>query len=601
MSEQHDAPRRTGMPVHGATRAWRAAANALLAERERWLLWLPVGLGLGVAVYFSLPVEPPPWLGAALAGAAGIASVALRRRPGLLILGLAGLAIAAGFTAAQARTALVAAPVLEKRLGPRHVTGRVTEVDPRVNGTRIVLEALRIDGVEAAATPARARLRIGSGAEDWLAPGRWVTARAVLMPPPPPVAPGAFDFQRQSYFRSLGAVGFTYGGPEAAAPPDGQAGVGRLGWRLWLETVRQAVFERVRGALEGPTGGVAAALLTGKRGAIPQEVMQAMRDSGLAHLLAISGLHLGLVAGLLFFTARAGLAAIPAVALRYPIKKWAAVAALAGAAAYLVLVGATIPTQRAFLMIGLVLLAVLLDRTAISMRPVAWAASIVLLLAPESLLGPSFQMSFAAVVGLVAGYEAIEGRFPGRARGRSRDAHWAWRLTLYFSGVALTSVIAASATAPFAIYHFNRVAAYGLAANLIAVPVTALWIMPWGLLSLFLMPLGLAAFALVPMGWGIEAVVGIAGLVAGWPGAVRLVPAMPVAALAAVALGGLWLCLWRRRWRLLGLVPIAAGFLAVPLSQPPDILVDGEAKLFAVRAGDGGLMLSSNRAARFSA
>ena len=153
-------------------------------------------------------------------------------------------------------------------------------------------------------------------------------------------------------------------------------------------------------------------------------------------------------------------------------------------------------------MIGLVLLAVLLDRTAISMRPVAWAASIVLLLAPESLLGPSFQMSFAAVVGLVAGYEAIEGRFPGRARGRSRDAHWAWRLTLYFSGVALTSVIAASATAPFAIYHFNRVAAYGLAANLIAVPVTALWIMPWGLLSLFLMPLGLAAFALVPMGWG---------------------------------------------------------------------------------------------------
>lgn len=193
------------------------------------------------------------------------------------------------------------------------------------------------------------------------------------MPPPPRVAPGAFDFQRQSYFRNLGAMGFTYGDPEAAASPGEKASVGGLKWRLRIETVCQAVFEGVRGSLEGPTGGVAAALLTGKRGAISQEFMQAMRDSGLAHLLAISGLHLGLFARALFFIGRAGLATIPAVALRDPIKKWAA--------AYLVLVVATIPTQCAFRMIGLVLLAVLLDRTVISMRPVAWAASIVLLLA----------------------------------------------------------------------------------------------------------------------------------------------------------------------------------------------------------------------------
>ena len=271
--------------------------------------------------------------------------------------------------------------------------------------------------------------------------------------------------------------------------------------------------------------------------------MEAMRASGLAHLLAISGLHIGLVTGVLFFAIRGILAALEPIALRFAIKKWAALGALLGAFAYLLVTGATVPTQRAFLMAAMVLSAIMLDRTAISMRLVAWAALIVLLIAPESLLGASFQMSFAAVIALVAGYEAVRVPF-----GRWRAHGGWWRLPLiYLLGVGLTTIIAGSATTPFVIFHFNRFSAFGLAANLLAVPVTALWIMPWATVAYILMPLGLEGVALAPMGWGIEAVIAIAREVAGWPGSVTLVPAMPVSGIALVAAGGLWLCLWRRR------------------------------------------------------
>jgi competence protein ComEC len=277
-------------------------------------------------------------------------------------------------------------------------------------------------------------------------------------------------------------------------PPAGQDS-GDLA--LAVGEMRQAVTERVLAGLSGQAGAVAAALLTGERGAIAKDVLAAMRDAGLAHLLAISGLHIGLFAGILFFVSRALLALWEPVALRYPIKKWAAAVALAGTAFYLLLSGATIPTQRAFLMGGLVIMAILLDRTGISMRSVAWAAVAVLLMQPESLLGASFQMSFAAVVALVAAFE-----WYGLRRGRWTNDTPPRRLLNYFAGVALATLIAGLATAPFAAYNFNLIADYGLAANLLAVPMTALWIMPWGVAALALMPFGLEAVALNPMGLG---------------------------------------------------------------------------------------------------
>ena len=222
--------------------------------------------------------------------------------------------------------------------------------------------------------------------------------------------------------------------------------------------------------------------------------MATLRDSGLAHRLALSGLRMGLVGGILFGGLRGGLALVPPLALRFPIKKWAAAAAILGAFAYGMVAGATVPTQRAFLMIGLVLAAVLFDRRGISMRTVAWAAVIVLLFRPESLLGPSFQLSFAAVVALIAVYEAVRDR-----RRLDGPLGWRRRIVLYIAGVALTTLVAGMATAPFAVYHFNRFADYGLAANLIAVPVTALWTMPRALVAFALMALGPETLARAPM------------------------------------------------------------------------------------------------------
>ena len=573
----------------------------LLAERARWGLWAPVAIGLGIAVYFALASEPPPWLGVAILGFAALFALAGRRQPAALLLGLAALVVGGGFTAAQLRTAQVAQPMLGGEIGPVPVTGQVVSREPRGEGgrgPRLILQHLEIARLAPEETPARVRLRATAKDPAAVAPGDWVEVLAVLRPPPPPAAPGAFDFARQLYFRGIGGVGYAVGHLEGADPP---AVAGAPGWReraaLAINGVRARVTARIRAALPGTPGAVAAALITGERAAIPEPVIEAMRGSGLAHLLAISGLHVGLVTAILFFGLRTLLALVPPLALAWPIKKWAAVAAALGALCYLLLAGATVPTQRAFIMVLIVLTGVVLDRTAISLRLVAWAAGLILLLTPEALLSASFQMSFAATTALVAAYEALRRRRDRLGIERAPGL----RPALYLGGVALTSVIAICATAPFAVYHFNRFATFGLIANLLAVPLTAFWIMPWAVAALLLMPFGLEALALVPMGWGLELLVAWARMITGWPGAVVPVAAMAPWGLALVALGGLWLCLWSRPWRLAGLLAVALGFAAIPIAPRPDLLVGGDARLFALRDGAGDLRLSTDRRARFQA
>jgi competence protein ComEC len=572
-------------------------AATLEAERTRWPLWLPVALGAGIATYFALPEEPPRLTGAVLAGGVLLLVLVARRAAWISALLAALVALAVGFVVAQERAHGVAAPVLTERLGPVATTGRVVLVESRPHGHRVTLADVTLAELAADETPARVRVTQTRGPPPL--PGAWIRTRAILSPPPRPSAPGAYSFPRRAWFERLGGVGFAVGdwAPVDLAPP--------LTWPQRLaaarERVRLKVAARLRSGLPGETGALAAALATGERGGVPEPVLETFRASGLAHLLAISGLHMSMIAGLLFVGGRAVLAAVPALAARWDLKKPCAVLALAGTAVYLMLAGATVPTQRAFLMTGLVLVAVLLNRVAISPRLVAWAAVAVLLAQPQALLGPSFQMSFAAVLALVATWELAAPRLATRRRA---EGAWPDRLgravLLYLAGVLLTSLVAGAATMPFAAYHFNRVAVYGLAANLLAVPVMGLWVMPWLLASLLLLPLGLEGLALTPLGWGLDAVAGSAAWVAGWDGASRWIPAMPPWGLVAVAGGGVWLCLWRRPWRLLGVAGLAAG-LASPWTQPlPDLIVGDDGRVLAVRGADGGLILSPGRADGFA-
>lgn len=572
-----------------AVRVSAALAEKLGAERERLALWLPVALGAGIGIYFDLGHELSVWVGPAVILAALLTALVGRRSPVLAIVGIAVATGGCGLSLAQWRANWVAAPVIEKRLGPVMIDGRVVAVEIRPSDRRVTLDHLSVAGLQPTQTPAQIRLVVRHATEN-LIPGDLVTVRAILLPAPGPAAPGAYDFQRDAWFMRLGGIGFTVGDIQRRST----AGEGSSAIRL--NAARVAVVQRTLAVIPGAAGALAAALLTGEQGAIPPDVMGWMRDSGLAHLLSISGLHISLVAAIVFFAVRGGLALVPYVALRYPIKKWAAAAAFLAITLYTLFATPGVPTQRSWLMTSVVLFAIVIDRTAISMRLIAWAAFAVLALQPESMLGPSFQMSFAAVVALIAVWEAMRARFAAWRSGGG----WLRRLSLELAAVCLTTIIAGFASAPYALYHFNRFTAYGLAANFVAVPLTSVWVMPWAVVAFLLFPFGLERFALVPMGWGCEAVIWIAREVAGWGGAVALFPAMPMWGLVLATLGGLWLCLWQTRWRAAGLPVAIVGLLSVAVARPPDVLISADAKLIAVRGADGLLEVSARRAAKLT-
>lgn len=562
------------------------------AERERWVLWLPVAFGVGIAVYFGLPSEPSRFAGAALFTVFTAAALAGRRVPVVFVPALAALVMATGFMAAQWRTQAVSSPVLERPLASALVTGRVVSVEPAARGPRVVLAELRLDPPIAGSVPERVRIRLRAR-DAAVRPGDRLRVRARLAPPPSASYPGGYDFARVAWFQRIGAVGFALG-PARLLP--GTADPRPLdAFRSSIEGWRVAIAARITDGIEGPAGGVAAALATGLRGDIPERVQQEMRDSGLAHLLAISGLHLGLVAGFVFALVRGGLALWPRAALRLPLKKMAAVTALAAAAVYLLLAGVTVPTQRAFIMTAIVLLAILVNRSGISLRMVAWAALVILALRPEALLSVGFQMSFAAVIALVAAYEALAGRFRSAAAGSGLGR----RIALYFAAVAFSSLVASLATAPFAIFHFNRFAPMGLLANMLAVPVTAFWVMPLEVVSLLLMPLGLEGLVLPLLERGVATVLAIARIVSSWPGAAVTVPQPAVAGMLAVVAGGLWLSLWRARWRLAGVPLVLAGLASAGSVGAPDILVSDNGTLVALRTDSGAVHISDPRAAPF--
>lgn len=564
-------------------RIWNRVAAVLAAQRGHLFPWVPVALACGIGTYFALRWEPglPHYL---IAGGVALTCGALASRAGAALGPLLWLCalLPAGAVLAGVRAHGIAAPVLEFRYyGP--VEGRIVGIDRSASdAVRLVLDRVRLDDVPPARTPARVRVSLhGEQGFAPLDPGRRVMMTAHLGPPSGPVEPGGFDFQRHAWFLRLGAVGYT-------RTPVLLATDTREGARL--ATLRHALSQRVQAVLPGERGAFAAAIMTGDRAGIGQDTLQALRESNLAHLLAISGLHMGLLAGFVFATFRVAFAAVPWLGLRLPAKKLAAGLALAVAAGYLALSGGNVATERAFVMVAVMLVAVMLNRRALSLRAVAVAAVIVLALRPEALLGPGFQMSFAATTALVAAFGLI------RNRGGLPGPKWLQPAL----AVAVSSAVAGAATGPVGAAHFNQIAHFGLPANLLSVPLMGILVMPAAVLAGLLMPFGFEGIALWVMGQGLGWVLAVAHRVAGIEGATGGIVAPGPQVLPLMALGALLLALWQGRLRWLGLAPVALSVLLWAGTERPPILVADSGALVGVMT-DKGRVLSAARGAGFVA
>ncbi|HSZ74598.1 MAG TPA: ComEC/Rec2 family competence protein [Rhizomicrobium sp.] len=569
--------------------------NSARAERDRWALWLPVGMGAGIGIYFALPSEPPLWSAFAFAGI-GIVVCAIAVFRSFAVPFLIGLLAATcfGFSIAKFRTEFVAAPILTHKVAPTNISGCVESVRAKNDGMQAVLNDLAIQRLN----PLPQKIRMSFRNDDpALQPGTCIQFKGVLMPPPGPAEPGGYDFGRSAFFERIGAVGYAYGRPRAIA------NFGETTFRekisIAIEHLRFAMSQRIHAALPGSTGAIAAALITGDRGGISEDDESALRDAGLAHVLAIAGLHMALVGLGLFWAVRAILALFPTLALTQPIKKWAALAALCSASFYLIISGAATPASRAFVMLAMMMLSVLADRPTLSMRSLASAAAIILLFTPESIIEPGFQMSFAAVASLIAiaEWEQSRARTNPLAFERPRFA----ALQRYMGGIAITSFVGSLATAPYAIYHFDRAAHYAILGNLLAMPVMGFVVMPMAAIAVILMPFGLETIPLQLMGWGIEVMLSVGKWVSHLPGAVSTVAVMPISALITLSLGGLWILLWRSAWRWLGLLPMAISLVLIFAAKQPDLLVSRDGLTVAIRQSSHRLELLREAKDEYSA
>lgn len=554
----------------------------LEAEREQLVLWLPVMLGVGVAAWFVLP-DAGRWIGfIAGAGAlalAGIAAAGRSRAARVVVIG----ALAAGIGCALIwwRAESVAAPVLAR---PAVVTleGRVERVErlPARKMARVTLDLTRAD------LPPRVRVNIAEGDMPiGLTRGATVRLRARLMPPPAASVPGAYDFARVAWFGKLGATGKGFAPVEIVKPGEGSG-----------SDLRAGLSAHIQSKIAGSAGGIASALATGDRGAITEADSQAMQRSGLAHLLSVSGLHVTAVTAAAMLLVLRLLSLSPTLALRWRLPLVAAGAGALAAIGYTLLTGADVPTVRSCVASLLVLLALSVGREALTLRLVAAGAMIVLLLWPESLAGPSFQLSFAAVTVIVALHESPRLRrwFSRREENRCR------RFGRALGSLLLTGIAVELTLMPIGMYHFHKQGLYGALANIVAIPLTTFVTMPLEALALLLDLAGLGAPAWWLTARSLEFLLWLAHVASSAPGAIASLPAMPDGAFGLMLAGGLWMALWRTRIRWAGGAPLVIGAVWALLTPAPDLLATGDGRHLAIRTADGAMALLRDRAGDYT-
>jgi competence protein ComEC len=606
MAEQGRAPGRTQgyagtWPPREAMRAGGFAPSGLgawpsLVEKVReWvraeagagrlLPWVPIAFGAGIAFYFAAEHEPVASVTAVAAIGLCVAAFLLRRQK-LFPLAVMIAAMATGFATATWKTRLIGHGVLARPMYAVSLSGFVETRDIRERTDRFVLRVTQMESPRSQVKLERVRLSVRKGTAP--AVGSFVELKARLQPPLAPMRPGSYDFGRDMFFQGIGASGFVTGAIKTVEPP--VSGGLALRYAALMQGLRDAIDARIRTTLDGDKRAIATALLTGRRDAITTPVNDAMFISGLGHVLSISGYHMAVVAGVVFFAVRALLALIPALTVGFPIKKWSAAAALAAAAFYLLLSGAEVATQRSFFMTAVVLIAVMVDRRAVTFRTLAVAAMIVLVLAPEALVHPSFQMSFAATLGLVALVQIGMPRLfasPDNSA-TARVALWGGRELMTLT---LASLVAGLATTPYAAFHFHRVTPYGVLANLAAMPVVSAVVMPAGLLGLLAMPFGFDGVCWRAMGWGIDWMIAVTQWVAGLPGAIGRMAAFGIGPLIAASVGIVLLGLLRTPLRWSGAIVLLLSVVWALAVPQPNILISADGHNVGVRGRDGRLHL----------
>lgn len=568
---------------------WRdLAGRALASARLDTCAVPPLALALGAAAYFAAPVAPPPivWITLILLAFAGRwlgARNLWRVWPRWAVAALAWAAL--GYGAAGWRTWSVAEPMMADGDRTYQVTGWVAKLDP---GSRpaVTIAVSEIELLSPEATPARVRVRI-TGPVPSLGDG--VTVLASLGPPPGPAAPGDYDFSRQSYFDRLGGTGFSYG---SVSPAEVETRGLEHAHRA-VAALRGAMADRIRSHAPDRRGGILAALVTGDRSGVTPDATEALREAGLAHLLAISGLHMALVGGGAFALASFLFALVEPWSRARDVRKPAACVALFSAAAYLLISGAPVSAQRAFIMLAVMFVAMLFDRRALTLRNVAVAAVIVLLLAPESLFEAGFQMSFAATAALIAAYEAVRARRLVVARERSV---WAGSMR-FLGGLSFTSLVAGAATGAFAAFHFNRMATYGMAGNLAAMPIFTIWVAPLTALGAVLTPFGLDGPAFKAAALGVGLILRVSEAVSNQAGSITPTHSGPPVCLAIYSLGFVLLCAGRGAVRASGLAAMALAW-AIWAGAPRPVLWVSDTAVVA-GAGGGTLYATDLRRSRY--
>ncbi|SNR53854.1 ComEC family competence protein [Paracoccus sediminis] len=584
-----------GASRHATARPARMAATS----RAGLFAWVPVCLAAGIALWFALPVAPDRWhwiTAGALAGLClAIGRMALpwaeRGRIGwsladALRTGATGLLlVVAGFGLIGMRSALVAAPVMEWRYyGP--VEGRVVEIDRSARDRiRLTLDRVVLHDTAPDRTPAKVRLSLMDNTDPLPPLGQRVMLTGHLGPPPAPASPGSFDFRWLAWFEGLGGVGYTRTPIMTVEPAQGG---------IWaMHRARMAVSQAIRDGIGGQEGAVASALMTGDRSGIAEATNEVMRASNLYHIISISGLHMSMLAGFVYTALRMALVLGQGLGAPLPqgVHKVAALGALLASAAYLWLSGGGVATERAFVMVAVMLLAIMADRRAISLRTIALAATIILIYSPEAVTQPGFQMSFAATVALIlsAGpWSRVSPHVP----------FWLRPVAM----LLVSSLVASIATSPLAAAHFNRMAQYGLLANLLVVPVMGALVMPAGVIGALLAPVGLAGPALWVMGLGTKWMLWVAEWIAGLGGSVTALPLPPGPVIPLMCFGAtLAVLCWGGGLRIRRLGPGALGFLAgvamLVASAAIWITADRPLLLIAPEGEAVGLMTPQGRAA----